>query len=238
MADSWRQTRGAVFAAPMAVALIGIGAAHFGVTTPMTGFIIFLAGTALAAGALLAALYRIAFPGPMPRTASMLRALPNMALIGAVVAVVSAAGDAPRINDITTDPIDPPRFVHAPSLWGNAGRNMEYPPAFASIQREHYPDIGPKLLEGEPQQVWEKVRMLARTMPGWTITHEDPSRRTIEGYETSRLFRFHDDFVVEVRAHPSGGSEVHMRSKSRDGRGDLGVNARRIRRFLEMLERE
>ena len=43
-----------------------------------------------------------------------------------------------------------------------------------------------------------------------------------------------DDFVVEVRPQ-DGGSVVQMRSKSRDGKGDVGANAARIKAFFEKL---
>jgi len=38
-----------------------------------------------------------------------------------------------------------------------------------------------------------------------------------------------------VRPDPAGGSRVDMRSKSRDGKGDRGVNAARIRAFETVL---
>ncbi len=47
-------------------------------------------------------------------------------------------------------------------------------------------------------------------------------------------FRFKDDFVIEVR-DKNGQSVVEIRSKSRDGQGDVGTNARRIRLFLAQL---
>jgi uncharacterized protein (DUF1499 family) len=62
----------------------------------------------------------------------------------------------------------------------------------------------------------------------------DPAAGTLEANETTRLFHFVDDVVVRVR--PSdGGSVVDVRSKSRDGRGDMGVNAKRIRAFRDAL---
>jgi uncharacterized protein (DUF1499 family) len=55
-----------------------------------------------------------------------------------------------------------------------------------------------------------------------------------EGFSTSRLFRFKDDFVIEVRPYETG-SIVQMRSKSRVGRGDVGANAARIETFFAKL---
>ena len=42
--------------------------------------------------------------------------------------------------------------------------------------------------------------------------------------------------AIQVRPGPNGGSLVEMRSKSRDGVGDLGVNYNRIVMFLSKLQ--
>ena len=44
-----------------------------------------------------------------------------------------------------------------------------------------------------------------------------------------------DDIVVRIRADGAG-SRIDIRSKSRDGDSDLGVNARRIREFIARLK--
>ena len=51
------------------------------------------------------------------------------------------------------------------------------------------------------------------------------------------LFRFQDDIVIRIQPGPGGlTSEVDVRSVSRVGRSDLGVNANRIRNFLKDLQ--
>ena len=60
----------------------------------------------------------------------------------------------------------------------------------------------------------------------------------MEAVATSFFFRFKDNIVV--RARPAGegtGSVVDMRSISRVGVSDIGVNARRVRDFLAELQR-
>ena len=57
----------------------------------------------------------------------------------------------------------------------------------------------------------------------------------MEAVATSKLFHFQDDIVIRVRPEGQGGSLVDMRSKSRDGQGDFGVNAARIRQFMVAL---
>ena len=60
----------------------------------------------------------------------------------------------------------------------------------------------------------------------------------LEATDTTLFFRFKDDVVVRIRPDPAraGGSIVDMRSISRVGVSDVGVNAKRIRDFLRDLE--
>ena len=65
---------------------------------------------------------------------------------------------------------------------------------------------------------------------GWEVAAKDGGAGAFYARDVSALFRFVDDVVVRVR--PDGlGSIVDVRSKSRDGRSDLGANADRIRAF-------
>jgi uncharacterized protein (DUF1499 family) len=72
-------------------------------------------------------------------------------------------------------------------------------------------------------------------MPRWEITLSDESAGVIEGVDTTRLFHWRDDFVIRVRTTPDGYSIIDMRSKSRDGKGDFGANAKRIQTFFDKL---
>jgi len=67
------------------------------------------------------------------------------------------------------------------------------------------------------------------------IAH-DSTTGMIEAVVTTTVFGFQDDVAIRVRP-ADGGSVVDVRSKSRDGKGDLGVNANRIRDFVARLER-
>ena len=71
---------------------------------------------------------------------------------------------------------------------------------------------------------------------GWEIVSVDPAAGRLEAREVSRIFQFVDDVVVRVRPMEAG-AVIDVRSRSRDGRGDLGVNARRIRAFTAAIPR-
>lgn len=142
----------------------------------------------------------------------------------------------PRIHDITTDPVDPPQFV---SLLPRRGSRASPPgydgPEAARQQREAYPDIQPLVLAVPQAQAFDAAVAAARGM-GWEVVASDPAAGCIEAIATTLLLRFRDDVVIRVRAAGTG-SRIDIRSKSRVGVGDLGTNARRIRRFLSALRR-
>jgi len=69
---------------------------------------------------------------------------------------------------------------------------------------------------------------------GWEIVAVEPQPRRLEATDTSLLFGFTDDIVIRITPHERG-SQLDIRSMSRVGRSDVGVNAQRIRRFLKRL---
>ena len=71
-------------------------------------------------------------------------------------------------------------------------------------------------------------------MVRWTVVAADKDTGTIAAVATTRLLRFKDDVTIRVRAEGAT-SRIDVRSRSRVGRGDLGTNARRIRRFLDAV---
>jgi uncharacterized protein (DUF1499 family) len=164
-----------------------------------------------------------------------------VALAAGGMLVVSAMRGAglPRTNDFTTDLGDPPAFRHATTLAPNAGRSLEYPAAFAAEQQACCADLRPARLAVAPAAAFARAQASAERMPSWVVTFSDPATGSIEAVATSAVFGFQDDVVIRVRADAAGaGSIVDVRSKSRDGKGDLGVNADRIRAFVARVEQE
>ena len=216
--------------------VLGPAIAFFGVAPAMTGFGVFgvaglLALVTVAIGAVSAVRNGIASTGPG-------LAIGLVLVVGFLLVAMPGCG-VPRINDITTDPANPPTFVHAGTLPANEGRDMAYPgEAFAAQQREAYPDLAPLTLGADPGAVMSAAARIVRETPRWEITRQDDAQGELEGVATSMIFRFKDDFIVTVAPAAAGGSIVQMRSKSRDGKSDLGANAARIREFFARLREE
>lgn len=200
------------------------------------GFQLFLLGGALGLLALLFGLISVYTTRRATGRAGRGLAV-GAALVGAVVVAVlgwaaTRSGAVPPINDITTDPADPPQFVALARE--QPGRDMSYPgETFASQQRAGYPDLAPIPFSGPPDQAFAAAKTAIEGF-GWKIVAADPAAGTIEATDTSRIFRFVDDIVVRVRPQDSG-ARVDMRSKSRVGRGDVGANAARIRKLRGAL---
>jgi uncharacterized protein (DUF1499 family) len=145
------------------------------------------------------------------------------------------AQQSPELNDITTDTNSPPPLVVTLQLRRGASNPAAYPGANAAVlQRAAYPDIVPVVLAVPPDEAFRKVDAVATAM-GWDIVARAPADGRIEAVATSTWFGFRDDIVIRIR--PDGaGSKVDIRSKSRVGESDLGVNARRIREFISRLK--
>jgi uncharacterized protein (DUF1499 family) len=214
-------------------------AIHAGVATPLSGFYAFALGgivfglAALVLGAL--GLY-VTRPAATRggRGLAVLGSGLGLLMVGAVFAGASSGGGLPPINDITTNTEDPPVFAHARELEANRGRDMSYPgEAFARQQHAAYPDLEPIRLDISTGDAYEKA-LTAIGGFGWVITRSDRYSGSIEATDTTPVFRFVDDIVVRIR-EVDGVTVVDVRSKSRDGRGDLGTNAARIRALRDAL---
>ena len=152
-----------------------------------------------------------------------------------VTTLISASG-APPIHDITTDTDDPPAFVAAVPL-NTPGRTDYEGPALAERQRAAYPDLRPAELSVAPDDAFRHALAVVRRM-GWELLATDPDTLRIEATDRSFWFGFEDDVVIRVTAAGETGSRVDVRSLSRVGVGDLGVNAGRVRAFVAALAEE
>ena len=147
----------------------------------------------------------------------------------------------PALTDISTDLIDPPDFARSSRALG-AREQMSHEPipqASREAQRRAYPGVSPIILDLEADEAWQivqkavaarKWRIVDQVMPGGRIGigHIDAVDKTL-------LMGFPQDVTIRVRPL-AGQTRIDIRSASRFGRHDFGVNAQRIQRFAQELQ--
>lgn len=150
--------------------------------------------------------------------------------------VMSQARGAPGIHDISTDTETPPAFVAIVALReAEAANPSEYAgPETAAEQRRAFPDIQPLLVDKPADVVFASAREVAADK-GWTLVDASEADGRIEATAETGWVRFKDDVVIRIQPTASG-TRIDVRSKSRVGRGDMGVNARRVRNYLHALQ--
>jgi uncharacterized protein (DUF1499 family) len=154
----------------------------------------------------------------------LLLSLPVLCMAGAFE---YAALTTPPINDVATDPDDPPLF------WATE-TPTEYPPANAGPQRAAYPDVAPLDLALPPDRALALALALVEAR-GWEVLAADPEEGQIEAIARTRLYGFADEVAIRL-TETEAGTRVDMRSRSRLGRIDRGANAARIAAFLADLD--
>jgi uncharacterized protein (DUF1499 family) len=145
------------------------------------------------------------------------------------------AGMVPPIHDITTNINNPPQFVAVIPLRASAPNPPEYLGGETSqLQREFYPDIMSRVYVQSPSEVFVAVTDVVGEL-GWDLVDADEGDGRIEATETTPWFGFKDDVVIRLEASSANSTVLDIRSKSRIGRSDIGVNANRIRTFTAAL---
>jgi uncharacterized protein (DUF1499 family) len=144
----------------------------------------------------------------------------------------------PPINDIATDTDNRPAFDAAlAARAAESADRVDMPePRLSQLQKAGYPDVAPVRTTLPPSEGFSAALAVAQAMAGWTIVAVDRDKGRIEASERSRWFGFTDDFVVCVTAYQRG-SRIDMRSASRKGAHDYGVNAARIRAYMAALSK-
>jgi uncharacterized protein (DUF1499 family) len=174
----------------------------------------------------------------------MARILIAFLIDGAILAYPAYQGlqyrKLPPIHDITTDPIDPPRFeALAPLRTGDSTNTAVYAGLYSAEQQRHfYPDIEPVELEIPVDRAYAIARQIVIKRK-WIVIDErapQPPRRIgrIEAVARTPIMGFRED--ISIRVVPDGeDSRVDIRSASRYFESDLGSNAARVTKFIDDL---
>ena len=147
------------------------------------------------------------------------------------------AQSVPAIHDISTNLLNPPEFVSIVRLRADAPNPPEYEgEETARLQHKAYPHIEPLVVEAGVQETMDAAVVLV-VQRGWDLVAINRMDGRIEATEKLPWFGFRDDVVLRF-SETEDGTQVDMRSKSRVGRSDIGVNADRIAKFLIDLKRQ
>ncbi len=143
----------------------------------------------------------------------------------------------PKIHDITTDPIDPPRFEALARLRSSDAAN---PAVYAGLysaeqQRLAWPDIETVELEVPALRAYEVTLALVNKRK-WRVVDERPPqpRRDgrIEAIAQTPIMGFREDVSIRIKQDGEG-ARVDIRSSSRYFESDLGSNAARVTKLID-----
>jgi uncharacterized protein (DUF1499 family) len=146
----------------------------------------------------------------------------------------------PWIYDITTDPIDPPRYEALARLRPRDANAVNYAGLYAAEQqRAAYPDIGPLGTNATAQNAYDAVLAVVNKRKWRVVDARAPQAGRREGHieavARTPIMGFRDDVVVRIRAEPDG-ARIDARSSSRYGTFDFGTNAARLRGLINEIE--
>lgn len=111
-----------------------------------------------------------------------------------------------------------PAMLHLPAC-------PDSPNCHCSEDKDSSAWIAPLIFTGEPDHAWQKATTLVAALGGEIISQDDDYLHAVF---TSAFLRFKDD--LELRLDPAN-KTIHVRSASRVGHSDFGVNRRRIERL-------
>ncbi len=132
-------------------------------------------------------------------------------------------GTAPNDLGVREGKLKPPSMTEN-SVTSQAALYPDHP------QRK-YADIAPLPLKGDGPATLSKIKAIVEGMDGAKVVKSEPGY--LYAQFTSKLMKFVDD--VEFWFDPAA-NVIQVRSASRVGRGDMGVNRKRIEAVRAALE--
>lgn len=221
----------------LASALIVFGA-RLGVWEPITGFGLYrsyfnlIAMVVTGAGLLALIIHRVRKEKVSAVLAGMAAVVGVICLVPMISSTLNPPVRGAPINDITTDTTNPPEFLVLDDTREGARTSLVYAgEKVAATQAKVHPDIAPLQTDLSADAAYARALELAEEL-GWEIVASDAEARRFEATARTSVFYFADDVVVAVTEQESA-SRVDMRSVSRIGRSDQGVNAARIRDYQQ-----
>lgn len=88
------------------------------------------------------------------------------------------------------------------------------------------------------EDVWQAARhVIMQELQRWTLQSEDDQEGTLRAEARGRVRKLTSGIIVHIVLDRDAQTRVDAMSALREGRADLGVNARRLARFFRLLDR-
>lgn len=146
---------------------------------------------------------------------------PLKAFIGPLVLITILWGCSGKPTERNNSEL--PRFLDCP----------DSPNCVSSLAKNPKHRVEPFQLTNDPKTSWGMVQKTVGSMPRTTIVSANNSDIHVEC--RSMIFRFVDDLTLHLTL-PKG--IIHVRSASRTGYSDLGVNRRRVENLRKKLRQK
>ena len=154
---------------------------------------------------------------------------------------------SPPIHDISTDVEYAPPFIALLPLRAGATNGPDYDGMklvqydgrkthVAALQKKAYPDIKTDGELKKPAVLFWHAFETAKRMSGWDIVSFDEKTGMIEAAATSPWFGLTSDVAIRVKPAGRLGARLDIRSKSRIGENDMGMNAAIVRDYLKAVK--
>ncbi|MBC8141092.1 MAG: DUF1499 domain-containing protein [Armatimonadetes bacterium] len=105
-------------------------------------------------------------------------------------------------------------------------------------ESDGYPDLLPRRYDSSPENTLTYAAAAASGLRNWKVVRRDTDAGKLFVEVRTAIPLFTDDVTVTVTSTGANGesSQVHVRSVSRVGRGDLGENSRHIRALQSAMD--
>jgi uncharacterized protein (DUF1499 family) len=163
----------------------------------------------------------------------------GLAILALPALATLAARNYPTLNDLTTDPADPPVFRTLAAARTGMANPPAYPgAAFAAVQKKAYPDLVPMVINRPPSETFDLVVDALKRLHMTVVAEEPPTPEEpvgrAEAVDRTLVLGFYDDIAVRVSGDETR-TRVDLRSSSRYGRSDFGQNAQRLRDIMREI---
>ena len=99
-----------------------------------------------------------------------------------------------------------------------------------------YPHLRSRVYYAEPQTALAVAQQVIRSLPRWRVVFVDTENTALEGEVETAIAGLLDYVTVYIVPLGHGQIRVIIRSRSRNGRGDLGQNALHIRELQDAMD--